>query len=227
MRDTTDFSRITVFGARGHTGLLLRGLEEYWQGSVRVTALIDDVENGFVHPDLAVPVISSADRRRDYGDLPVLLTVGSGDLRARMAAQYANEGAVLATAVCRNQRHVNPDVVFGAGSLCAPFTRIGVNVRVGAAVQLLSSVIAHDVVIGDNVTLGYESTVLGHVEIGDNVAIAPRAVISSGTRKRPLRIGAGAVVGTGAVVLRDVAAGERVIGNPAVPIRDWVRSRRA
>jgi len=58
------------------------------------------------------------------------------------------------------------------------------------------------------------------------VNVAPNVVVANGTRDRPLRIGDGAVIGVGAVVVGDVAPGARLIGNPALPLRDWVRLRR-
>lgn len=226
MKSTTDFDEITVFGARGHSLSLLRGLEAYWQGRVRLRALIDDIDHGFVHPVLNVPVLSSAERARLLPDVPVLLTPGSGALREKMARRFADEGATLATAACTDQLHVDPVVEYGAGCLCMSFTRIGPHVRIGAGVQLLASVLAHDVTIGDFATVGFGVCVSGHVEIGAGAHIGPQAVISNGTRNRPLRIGAGAIVGVGAAVLRDVPPGARVVGNPAMPLRDWARLQR-
>jgi acetyltransferase-like isoleucine patch superfamily enzyme len=51
------------------------------------------------------------------------------------------------------------------------------------------------------------------VVIEDDVWIGPNAVILKGTR-----VGAGAIVEPGAVVVRDVAPRTRVLGNPARPI---------
>lgn len=48
----------------------------------------------------------------------------------------------------------------------------------------------------------------------------------NGSRRRVMEIGDGAEIGGGAVVIGKVAAGARMIGNPAMPIRDWVRLRR-
>ncbi len=226
MKTTATFDEITVFGARGHSLMLIRGMEEYWRGRVRIRALVDDIENGFDHPTLGVPVISSAERLRNYAVLPVLLTPGSGALREQVISRLATEDATLATASCPGQSHVDPDVAYGAGCFCAHYTRIGPGVAIGIGAQVLANVIAHDVSIGDFTTIGVETCVAGHVEIGTGVTIAPRAAIGNGRRGRPLRIGDGAEIGTGAVVLGDVARGERVIGNPAMPIRDWVRLRR-
>ncbi|MBT9245879.1 acetyltransferase [Gemmobacter fulvus] len=226
MKATTEFDEITVFGARGHTLVILRGMEEFWRGRVRLRALVDDIENGFVHPVLGIPVISSEERLRQFAEVPILLTPGSGSLRARMAKRFTDEGATLATASCPGQLHVDPVVDYGAGCLCMSFSRIGPNVRIGAGVQLLASVLAHDVTIGDFATVGSGVCVSGHVEIGEGAHIGPQAVITNGSRDRPLRIGAGAIVGVGAAVLRDVPAGARVIGNPAMPVRDWVRLQR-
>lgn len=226
MKATTDFDEIAVFGARGHTLMILRNMEEYWQGRVRIRVLVDDMENGFVHPGLGVPVISSDMRLQDHADVPVLLTVTGIALRRRVAGRLSEEGATFATAVCPGRPLVDPAVEYGAGCLCIPTVRLGPDVRIGAGAIILSSLIAHDVEIGDFTTLAGESFVSGHVQIGAGVNIAPRAVISNGRRGRPLRIGNGAEIGTGAVVVRDVAPGERVIGNPAMPIRDWVRMQR-
>lgn len=226
MRATTDFDEIAVFGARGHTLMILRAMEEHWQGRVRIRALIDDIENGFVHPTLGVPVISSDARLRDHPGVPVLLTVSNTALRRRVARRLAGEEATFATAVCPGRPQVDPAVDYGAGCLCLPTTRLGPNVRIGAGAIVLAAAIGHDVGIGDFTTLAGESFVSGHVEIGAGVNIAPRAVISNGRRSRPLRIGDGAEIGTGAVVVRDVSPGERVIGNPAMPLRDWVRVQR-
>ncbi|MBJ2153580.1 acetyltransferase [Paracoccus sp. IB05] len=226
MKSTSDFDEITVFGARGHSLMILRGLEEYWRGRVRVRALIDDIENGFVHSGLGVPVISSAVRLRDHAALPVLLTVSNPGLRRRVAGGLREEGATLATACCPDLPHVDPDVQFGPGSITMPWTRIGPAVRIGACAMILSSSIGHDVEIGDFSTLAIESALAGHVKIGESVNIAPRGAVMNGSRRRVMEIGDGAEIGGGAVVIGKVAAGARMIGNPAMPIRDWVRLRR-
>ncbi|GLS88615.1 acetyltransferase [Cypionkella aquatica] len=223
---TTQFDEITVFGARGHSLVILQAMEEHWQGRVKIHALIDDIEHGFRHPALDIPVISSGERRAMFGDVPVLVTPGSGNLRARMAAQLASEGAMLATATCFGMGHVDPGAEYGAGSLCVPHLRISPNVRIGAMAQILGAVLGHDVEIGANTSVGFGATVLGHVKIGANVVIAPGAILMNGTRARPLSIGDGAVIGIGAAVMRDVAPGARMVGNPAIPLRDWVRLQR-
>jgi len=226
VKGTTQFGEVTVFGSRGFTQMILRDMERYWQGRVTVKALIDDLENGHMHPALGVPVVSSAERLRDYADLPVLLTPGSGALRAEVATRLAGENSVLATASCPGQDHVDPSVEYGAGCICAPFTRLGANVVIGAGSHVFGATVAHDCQIGAFSNVGVDASVLGHVIIGDNVTIGPGAVIANGTRERPRRIGDGAIIGVGAVVLRDVPPGAHVIGNPAMPARQWAKLTR-
>ncbi len=79
---------------------------------------------------------------------------------------------------------------------------------------------------GSGVSLGHQVTVaaspkdeLGHVHpvvFEDNVFVGVGAIIIA--RSGPLRIGSGAVIGAGSVVLHDVAPGEKVVGNPARPV---------
>ncbi|WP_405216962.1 serine O-acetyltransferase [Agrococcus sp. Ld7] len=75
------------------------------------------------------------------------------------------------------------------------------------------SKIGMNVKIGQNVTLGARAGGSGPPIIGDDVFIGPNSVCLGG------EIGSGAVVGAGSVVLKPVAAGAVVAGNPARVIR--------
>ena len=93
------------------------------------------------------------------------------------------------------------------------------NARIGRFFHLnIFSYVAHDCDIGDFVTFAPKVSCNGNVVIEDGAYIGTGAILRQGTPGRPLRIGAGAVVGMGAVVTRDVAAGVTVIGCPARPM---------
>lgn len=226
IKSTTEFDEIVVYGSRGTTMGILTSLETQWQGRVRVRAMVDDIENGFIHPTLNVPVISAAERAARWGDLPVLITPPQPSLRAKLFTRLVDEGAVLATASTAGLPLVDPVVSFGAGSVVTPHTRIATNVRIGQGSQVLAIMLAHDIDIGSYCSISINSSVLGHVVIGDQVNIAPHAVICNGTRERPLTIGDGAIIGVGAVVTRDVPAGARMVGNPAMTVKEWGQLKR-
>ena len=86
--------------------------------------------------------------------------------------------------------------------------------------------IGHDVVIGRYATVTPGVTVSGYVHIGEEAFIGAGATIVNGRPGKPLVIGAGATVAAGAVVMKSVAPGATVMGNPARPLRDLARSRR-
>lgn len=73
--------------------------------------------------------------------------------------------------------------------------------------------IGHNTKIGKNCTICAMTQTGGGTIIGDNVFLAPNTVIRSGG----ITIGDGAFVGTGALVVKDVKPGERVMGHPAKP----------
>ncbi len=87
---------------------------------------------------------------------------------------------------------------------------IGDRVRLGPDVSLLT--ISHET---DNAGLRAGKVVVAPIEIGDGCWIASRAVVLPG-----VKIGAGAIVGAGAVVHRDVPPNTLVAGVPARVIRE-------
>ncbi len=70
--------------------------------------------------------------------------------------------------------------------------------------------IAHNVQIGRDTLVIAQAMIAGSCEIGNNVWIAPCAAILN-----KIKVADGATIGMGAMVFRDVEAGETVMGNPA------------
>jgi UDP-3-O-[3-hydroxymyristoyl] glucosamine N-acyltransferase LpxD len=70
--------------------------------------------------------------------------------------------------------------------------------------------------VAHNVDIGEDAVVIAHAMLGGSVAVGARAwVAPSACVKNQLLIGEGAVIGLGAVVIKDVPKDTTVIGNPA------------
>jgi sugar O-acyltransferase (sialic acid O-acetyltransferase NeuD family) len=133
-----------------------------------------------------------------------------------------------------------PEVVAATGlgperfaTLIHPAASVSRRARLGRGVYVnYGASIAGGVVVGDHVALG-PGAIIGHdTVIEDHTVIAPGAVVSGfvhiegpayiGARaviRQRQRVGARSVVGMGTVVVRDVAPGTTVVGNPARLLR--------
>lgn len=94
-------------------------------------------------------------------------------------------------------RGAGPDTVIGAGTMIDNLVQIGHNVQIGRnCVLVAQSGISGSTRLGDFVMIGGQAGLVGHLEIGT-----------------------GARIGAKAGVPNNVAAGETVLGSPAVPIK--------
>jgi UDP-3-O-[3-hydroxymyristoyl] glucosamine N-acyltransferase len=98
-------------------------------------------------------------------------------------------------------RGAGPDTVIGAGTMIDNQVQIGHNVRLGR----------HCVVIA-------QAGVAGSTRIEDGVVLAAQAGLIG-----HLSVGKGARIGAQAGVMRDVPAGETVMGSPAMPVKQFFR----
>lgn len=111
------------------------------------------------------------------------------------------------------------EVVIGEGAILSPFVTITSNIRIGRHFHAnLHACVEHDCRVGDFVTFAPGVRCNGNVVIGDRAYLGAGCIIRQGKPGRPLEIGAGAVVGMGAVVTKNVPAGVTVVGNPARPL---------
>ena len=149
--------------------------------------------------------------------------------------------ARLSAAVIGDRTEVRESVVIDsiAGSdICiGPFahlrgkTVLADNVRIGNFVELKNTQMADgskashlaylgDTSVGENsnigagtITANYDGVRKHHTEIGKNVRIGSNSSIVA-----PRTIGDDSMTGAGAVITKDVAPGDRVVGNPAKPL---------
>src|SRR5262249_20820506 len=97
------------------------------------------------------------------------------------------------------------DVLAAAGASIMCGSSIGDHVTVRAGGQ-----VSHDCTVEDFVMIGTNAVMCGYSVAREGAHIAPGAIVREG-----VSIGRYSVVGLGAVVLRDVADGLIVAGNPA------------
>lgn len=143
------------------------------------------------------------------------IAVAEPSVRRQLAHKCMGSGIGFLSVI--SQQHVRMEEVdIGEGALFSPFTTVTSNVRIGRHFHCnINSYVEHDCEIGDFVTFAPGVQCNGNVCIDDGAYIGAGAMIRQGRPGNPLRIGAGAVIGMGAVVLRDVPAGATIVGNPA------------
>jgi putative colanic acid biosynthesis acetyltransferase WcaB len=108
-------------------------------------------------------------------------------------------------------------VEWGLGIELNVKSRIGPGLRLYHGVGLViheAAVVGKNCILRHGTTLGMKIGPDDCPTLGDNVDVGCNVVILG-----RVRIGDGAVIGAGSVVLHDVAPGEVVAGNPARPIR--------
>ena len=149
----------------------------------------------------------------------IVIAIASSQVREDLARKCGVSN-VPVLSVKANNAVVLDDVMIGEGSILCSFTHLTSNVKIGRHFHAnIYSYVAHDCIIGDYVTFAPGVKCNGNVHIDDHAYIGTGAILRQGSPDKPLHIGSGAVVGMGAVVTKDVGAGQTVIGNPARPMQ--------
>ena len=142
------------------------------------------------------------------------LGTGDGGVRRSMVETVRANGGQLGT-IIHPASIVSPSAVIGAGAFVAAGAIVGVGaVLAEACLVNTGASVDHDCRLDAGVCIGPGARLAGTVLCEADAFVGLGACILQG-----LRIGRRAVVGAGAVVTRDVAAGSTVVGCPARPLK--------
>jgi sugar O-acyltransferase (sialic acid O-acetyltransferase NeuD family) len=208
---------VGIYGAGGfgrETMPLVRGSLGHGDAKELELVYVDDiVEETLIN---GVPVLRYSEfvRRKAKSKL-FNVAVADSKYREDLANKCLADGA-SPMAIRASTNLTYESAALGPGAILCPFTVITANVRVGKFFHAnLFSYVAHDCEIGDFVTFSPGVKCNGHVVIEDHAFIGSGAILGPGRKGAPLVVGRGATVAAGAVVMRNVAAGTTVLGNPA------------
>jgi sugar O-acyltransferase (sialic acid O-acetyltransferase NeuD family) len=140
----------------------------------------------------------------------VALGIGSNEARQAVMAEADARGWNLPVLV-HPSAVLSPSAEIGAGTVVMAQTVVTSRTKIGRGCILNTACsVDHDCVVGD----------LAHIapgtRVGGGVAVGSGALVGIGSSVRPyLEIGQNAVIGAGAVVVRDIPDSAVAYGNPA------------
>ncbi|MCK6684794.1 MAG: acetyltransferase [Thermoanaerobaculia bacterium] len=165
-----------------------------------------------------LPVLGTLGDAHMYTDCRFVNGIGSSSSFRRKRYIIAKAGMPderFATIV-HPTASVSSLAVLGPGTVILQLATVASNVRVGRhVIQLPSSVVSHDCVVGDYSCIAGGVCISGGVSIGESCYIGTNAAIIEN-----VNVGRCSLVGMGAVVLHDVRENSVVVGNPARHLRE-------
>lgn len=206
---------IVVIGAGGFGREVVDVVDAINAGSpdeqFEVIGFLDDGD-----PDLA-PLAHFPDVIGAVIDLETLpenvgYVIGIGSPRVRRKIDlWAHSLGRTSPILVHPSAQVGRSVSIGPGVVVCANVSITNNIRIGRHVHVnLSCTIGHDAVLDDYVTLSPLVAVSGYVRIAEAVMVGTGATLNP-----QINVGAEAVLGSGAVALKDVPAGATAVGVPA------------
>lgn len=144
----------------------------------------------------------------------LVLSLAQPSLKKKLYSFYKSRGFEFMTFI-HPTAVVGKNVVVGEGTIIGPNTTLTTNIELGilATINAHSS-IGHDATLGDYCTLSGHCDVTGNVELSDEVYMGSHALIIPS-----VKVGTGAIIGAGSVVINKVKPGVTMFGNPAKKIK--------
>lgn len=215
-------TRVLVVGAGGHgqvaADVLLHGAVLHGAlqgGELQLAGFLDDDASLWGAVRLGAPIYGAVSRAAEFAHDALLLGIGDNATRRRLYERLAAAGERFVT-VRHCSAQVGSAVAIGAGTLLGPGVVVNTGSQVGANVILNSgSIVEHHNRIGDFVHIAPGARLGGEVAIGAGTLVGIGALVLPG-----VRIGAWSIIGAGAVVTKDVPAQVVAVGAPARVVRN-------
>jgi sugar O-acyltransferase (sialic acid O-acetyltransferase NeuD family) len=205
--------KVVIIGAGDHGRGTLEILREAsgHDGGPEVLGFLDDspmMQRGIV---AGLPVLGGLDWIHAHRpEIGYIIGIADTRVKQRTAQRLSDRSLVFVSAI-------HPSVIRASGVRIAPGAIInaGVVIAYDAVIEEhttvnLNATIGHDCVLGRFSTVAPGANIAGKVRLGEGCDVGVNATVGKG-----LEIGDWSSVGPGAVVIKNVAPGQHVFGNPA------------
>jgi sugar O-acyltransferase (sialic acid O-acetyltransferase NeuD family) len=206
---------VVMVGAGGMARTWAEAITSADPGGTRLR-LLGFLDDGEVNPEVLrgfPPLLGPTSRLAQLGaGVEYFLGLGQPQDRRRFAA-VADKLGLSPVVIQHPAAAVHRNSVMAPGSGIIGNGLIGVSAQLGFHTHVSwNGIVSHDCIVGDFVSIRPRAQLSGHVVVEDDCVIGAGATVLEGRR-----VCAGAVVGAGAVVTRDVPPRTTVTGIPACP----------
>ncbi|SHJ11326.1 sugar O-acyltransferase, sialic acid O-acetyltransferase NeuD family [Hymenobacter daecheongensis DSM 21074] len=217
--DDTPLQPLVIVGAGGlgrEVRVLVQQLNDH-QPTWNLLGCYDDQRPAPDAPPSLLYLGTVADLNATTERLYVVVAVGSSRARAAVVGRLTSPHLAFPTLIHPTVAHAPyQHLHFGAGCIIAQGCILTTDIRLGRHVLLnLGCTIGHDAVLEDFCSL------MPHANVGGEAHLEPAVYLgTNATVINRVRVGAGAIVGAGAVAVRDLPAGCTAVGVPARAIKN-------
>jgi sugar O-acyltransferase (sialic acid O-acetyltransferase NeuD family) len=175
-----------------------------------IKGFIDDNLTALEGKATPAQVLGTIKDYRPAADEVFICAIGIPRIKRACSELLAGRGAQF-TRLIHRTAVLGDNVELADGVVLCPYTVVSANNRLGRGVAVnLHSSIDHDACVDDWSQVNCHCDLTGGVKVGKEVFFGSSVAIIPG-----IRVGDGAYLGAGAVVLRDVPPGATVFGVPA------------
>jgi sugar O-acyltransferase (sialic acid O-acetyltransferase NeuD family) len=183
-----------------------------WRKNAAIAGVVF-VDDDTPRVPVRAPIVSTVHDYIPEADDVIVCAIGSPQIRKQVVETLARAHGKFATFI-HDRAVVGDNVIVGEGTVICADVLITCDVTMGSHVQVNAAcAVGHDVTIGDFVTMSSACNLTGNVEVEELSFLGTAVCVTPGRR-----ISAGAFVGAGSVVVKDVPSGVTVFGNPSVVV---------
>ena len=205
---------LIIIGAGGFGREVLQWIKDI--NSVKRTwnikGFIDDNMDALSGKKNDLDIIGTIDGWEPNENETFVCAIGNPSIKEKIVLKLKKKGATFASIV-HPKASIGSFNKIGEGIVIYPGVTITVNVTIGNFVTLIRSGVGHDAIIGDFSTVSAFCDITGGVIVGEKVFMGSHVTI---VPKR--KIGNGAYLSAGSVVMTDVKENAKMLGNPAKKI---------